>query len=200
VAREIGGLDNWMRMARKIVVKGSPGAGKSTFAAELARRRGLAYIELDGLFHGPNWSAPSADVFRARVEAALDAAPRGWVVDGNYDSKLSDLVVAQAEAIIWLDLAFYVKFKRLWRRTLGRIRNDTVLWNGNRETWRGAFLSRDSLFIWMVKVHIRHRREWPALYDADPRLVRLTSPAEVERWLHAQSWVDAPDPIAPASV
>src|SRR5687768_7376450 len=72
-------------MPRKIAVKGTSGAGKSTFAAELAHRLGLAYVELDALHHGPNWSAPSAAEFRARVGSALAAAPQGWVVDGNYD-------------------------------------------------------------------------------------------------------------------
>ncbi len=77
-------------MPRTIVVKGTSGAGKSTFAAELASRLGLPYIELDALHWGPNWSAATPDEFRTRVEAVLAAMPDGWVVDGNYDSKLGE--------------------------------------------------------------------------------------------------------------
>src|SRR5829696_3668205 len=64
---------------RRVVVKGTSGAGKSTFAAAVARRLGVAYVELDALHHGPNWSAPTAEEFRRRVRAALAAAPEGWV-------------------------------------------------------------------------------------------------------------------------
>jgi adenylate kinase family enzyme len=171
---------------RKISVKGSSGSGKSTMASDLARRLGIPYFELDALHHGPNWSEPTAEEFRARVREAMDEAPDGWVIDGNYDSKLGDLIVDEADTIVWLDLPLAVKWSRVWRRTVHRIRNDVELWNGNRESWRGALASRDSILIWVFRSHVRHRRRWPRRFDGDPRLVRLRSEDEVRRWLEAQ--------------
>ena len=174
-------------MPRKINVKGTSGAGKSTFGAELARRLGLAYVELDALHHGPNWSEPTAEEFRDRVREAMAAAPQGWVIDGNYDTKLGDTVVGAADTVVWLDLPLAVKLPRLWRRTLHRIRDDVELWGGNRETWRDQFASRQSIFVWTIRSHVQHRREWPARFDRDPRLVRLRSVAEARRWLDEQT-------------
>ena len=173
-------------MTRKIVVKGSSGAGKSTFAAELSRRLSLAHIELDGLFHGLGWITATEAQFRARVEAALAAAPDGWVVDGNYDSNLGDAVVGQADTLVWLDMPLHLKLYRLWRRTIRRVHGRIDLWNGNRETLRNAFLSRNSIFVWAVKTHFRHRRLWPARFGSDPRLVRLTSSLGARRCLTSQ--------------
>ena len=174
-------------MPRKIAVKGTTGVGKSTFAAELARRLGLAYVELDALHHGPNWSEPTAEEFRARVRKAMAAAPPGWVIDGNYDSKLGDMVVDGADTIVWLDLPLRVTFPRLWRRTIHRIRDRVELWGGNRETWRDQFASRQSIFFWTIHSHYKHRLRWPARFGDDPRLVRLRSDAEARRWLDDQS-------------
>ena len=172
---------------QRIVVRGVSGAGKSTFAAELARRLGLAYVELDALHHGPNWSEPTPEAFRARVRAAMTAAPAGWVIDGNYDSKLGETVIAAADTIVWLDLPLAIKLRRLWRRTLHRIRDDVELWSGNRETWSGAFVGRESLFAWTLRSHVRHRRQMPAHFGHDPRLVRLRSAAAARRWLDEQA-------------
>jgi adenylate kinase family enzyme len=175
---------------RRINVRGISGAGKSTFSADLADRLGLAYVELDALYHGPNWSEPTIEEFRARVHAAMDAAAQGWVIDGSYDSKLGEIVVAAADTIIWLDLPFRKIFPRLWKRTIHRIRNNVELWNGNRETWRDQFASRQSIFFWTLRAHLRHRRDWPSRFASDPRLVRLRSDAEVSRWLNAlEQWV-----------
>jgi adenylate kinase family enzyme len=173
---------------RKIVVKGTSGAGKSTFAAELARRLRLTHIELDALHHGPNWSAPTPEEFRARVRGAMAAASRGWVIDGNYDSKLGETVVDAADTIIWLDLPLGIKLRRLWRRTLHRIRDDVELWSGNRETWRGAFVGRESLFVWTLRTHVRHRRQWLARFGQDQRLVRLRSETAARRWLDEHAY------------
>jgi adenylate kinase family enzyme len=170
---------------RRVNVKGISGSGKSTFALELARRLGLPYVELDALHHGPNWSEPTDEVFRARVQAAMDAAPEGWVIDGNYEGKLGELVLSQADMIVWLDLPFRVKARRLWRRTATRIRDDVELWNGNKETWRNVLWGREALFWWMVRGHFRHRREWTLRFAGDPRFVRLRSVEEARDWLEA---------------
>jgi adenylate kinase family enzyme len=171
---------------KRVNVKGISGSGKSTFALELARRLGLPYVELDAVHHGPNWSEPTDEVFRARVQAAMDAAPDGWVIDGNYEGKLGELVLSQADTIVWLDLPFRVKARRLWRRTATRIRDDVELWSGNKETWRNVLWGREALFWWMVRGHFRHRREWPLRFTGDPRFVRLRSVEEARDWLEAE--------------
>jgi ATPase family associated with various cellular activities (AAA) len=168
---------------RRVNVKGTSGSGKTTFAQELARRLELPFLELDALHHGPNWYQPTAEEFSARVREAIDARPDGWVIDGNYESKLGDLVLGQADTIVWLDLPFALKFRRLWRRTMVRIRDDVELWSGNKESWRGAFGGQDSLFWWMVKTHFRHKRQWPKRFAGDPRVVRLRSVRAAKEWL-----------------
>ena len=172
--------------APKIVVLGASGSGKTTFAAALAPRLGVAHIELDALHHGPNWSAPSAAEFRARVQRAMDASPDGWVVDGSYERKLGNFVTDAADTIVWLDLSLFILLARLTRRTFGRMLNRTELWNGNRETVRGALWGWDSLFAWTIRAFFRHRRDWPRRFAAHPDAVRLRTPGAVRRWRYAR--------------
>jgi hypothetical protein len=168
-------------MFQRIVVKGGSGAGKSTLARQLAEQLGVQHVELDALHHGPNWRAASPAELRAKVQAALDDA-RGWVVDGNYDSKLERLVLDRAELIIWLDLPLPTKLRRLLCRTTRRWLQDEELWNGNRESLKGALWGADALFPWAISSHFRQRKAWPRLIDGG-MVVRLRSPREVERWL-----------------
>jgi adenylate kinase family enzyme len=171
----------------RVNVKGISGSGKTTFAQELAERLGVPFLELDAVHHiGPNWTEATAEELQASVREFVAGAPDGWVIDGNYESKLGDLVVEQADLIVWLDLALHVPLRRLWRRTHGRIRDDVELWGGNRESWHSAFLGWDSLFVYAVRSWLRHRRELPDKFSGDPRLVRLRSPEQARRWLERQ--------------
>jgi cytidylate kinase len=170
----------------RVNVKGISGSGKSTFSRELAERLGVPYLEIDAIHHGPNWTEASAEELQARVRQFMASARDGWVIDGNYESKLGDLVLGAADEIVWLDPPLRVALRRLWRRTVTRIRGQVDLWAGNRETWRGGFWGRDSLFAWTLRSWLRHHRQWPRKFAGDPRVVRLRSADEARRWLERQ--------------
>src|SRR5438270_140671 len=87
----------------RVNVKGISGSGKSTFSQQLAERLGVPYLEIDAIHHGPNWTEASAEELQTRVRDFMAGAPDGWVIDGNYESKLGDLVLATADRIVWLD-------------------------------------------------------------------------------------------------
>ena len=171
----------------RVNVKGISGSGKTTFARALAARLGVPFLELDAVHHiGPNWTEATSEELQASVREFMASAREGWVIDGNYESKLGGLVLDAAERIVWLDPPLRIALRRLWRRTLTRIRDDVELWNGNRESWRGGFWGRDSLFAWTLRSWFRHRREWPRKFAGDPRFIRLRSAAEARRWLEQQ--------------
>jgi adenylate kinase family enzyme len=171
----------------RVNVKGISGSGKTTFGRALAGRLGVPYLELDAVHHiGPNWTEATPEELEASTREFIAGAPDGWVIDGNYESKLGDLVVDEADRIVWLDLPLRTSMRRLWRRTHGRLRNNVELWGGNRESWDAAFLGWNSLFVYAVRSWFRHRRELPRRFSGDPRLVRLRSPEEARRWLERQ--------------
>lgn len=158
-------------------------------ARTLAQRLDLPHVEMDALHWGPDWTPAPVEAFRQKVSDALRG--EAWVTDGNY-SKTQDIVWARADTIVWLDYAFPVILARLLRRTLKRVIVREVLWNGNRETWRGAFFSRDSLFVWAVTTHARRRKRYQERFR-DPanrhfEVVRLRSPKEAEMWLKQVSF------------
>jgi adenylate kinase family enzyme len=168
----------------RVSVVGPSGSGKTTVARCLATLLDVPFVELDALHWGPNWSQASAEELRTRVLAAIDGQ-KGWVVDGSYHSKLGDLVLQRADTLVWLDLPLRICLARLLRRTLERMRGDVELWSGNRETWRGAFWGRESLFSWTIRHFRRQRRIWPERLARHPdlNLVRLRTPREVSAFL-----------------
>ena len=165
---------------RRIQVRGSSGSGKTTLATELARRLGAPHVELDALVHGAGWTQATDEELRARLDPLLEEP--AWVVDGNYTSKLGTFVSDRAELVVWLDLPLRVSLYRALRRSVARIRDGTELWNGNRQTWRGAFWGRDSLLVYSLRNHRRVSDLIPATVPAE-KLVRLRSSREARAWL-----------------
>lgn len=169
---------------RRIVVVGSTSAGKTWMARLLAQRLGLPHTELDALYWEPNWTPAATERFRARVIETLSGD--AWVVDGNY-SPVRDVVWQRACTLIWLDYSLPLILWRLLRRTLRRTAGRELLWNGNRESWRSQFLSRDSLFVWVLQTYRRRRREYPRFLMqpeyAHLHVVHLRSPQAAEAWL-----------------
>jgi adenylate kinase family enzyme len=161
-------------------VIGNPGSGKTTFARALAAKLGVPQIELDALNWQAGWVEADLEDFRAQVASALEAD--GWVVDGNYRSKLGTYVLDRADLVVWLDLPLPIVLWRVLSRTVRRVWTREPLWGNNLETLRNSFLTRDALWWWAVKTHFRWRRRLPELLASYPH-VRLRSPGEVERFL-----------------
>ena len=138
----------------RVVVVGTSGSGKTTFARALASKLGVPHVEFDAYRHGPNWAETPNDIFRQNLSEALSGPV--WVGDGNY-SVVRDVVWPRATAIVWLDYPFPLTFWRLFWRTIGRAVRGTELWNGNRESLWEHFFTRDSLLLWAIQTHWSRR-------------------------------------------
>ena len=162
------------------MIGSSSGSGKTTFGRALAERLGVPFHELDALHHGPNWTEATADELRAKVEPLV--AEDAWVIEGGYMGKIGLLVVEAADTVVWIDLPLRVWLPRLLRRTVRRLWHREELWNGNRESVRGAFLGRDALIPFALRAHFSRRYEYPARLAHLP-VVRLRTQAAVDRFL-----------------
>lgn len=165
----------------KIAVTASAsGNGKTTLGRKLARRLELPFVELDALAHGPGWTETSNEELRRLLAPVL--AGDGWVIDGGYRARVGDLVLGQADVVVWLDLPVRVWLPRLLRRTMRRLVLREEIWNGNRETLRGVVWGRRALIPYALRMHRSRRRRYPVELAAFP-VVRLRTTEEVDAFL-----------------
>jgi adenylate kinase family enzyme len=73
-------------LVRRVLIIGCSGAGKSTFAAKLARETKLPLIHLDREFWHAGWVETPRSEWRARVTELV--ADESWIMEGNYGSCL----------------------------------------------------------------------------------------------------------------
>jgi adenylate kinase family enzyme len=169
---------------RRISVVGNSGSGKTTLAVEVAKALGVPHLELDSVFHQPDWEPLDKGLFRARV--AEFAAGDDWVIDGNYSS-VQELVWQRADTVLWIDLPRRTVMRQLVPRTLRRMSTGEELWNGNTESWRFLFSldPHESILIWAWTQHRACARRYEAA-ARDPAhrhldFIRLPSRAAAAR-------------------
>ncbi|MFV2145506.1 MULTISPECIES: P-loop NTPase family protein [Isoptericola] len=186
-------------LPRRVLVAGTSGAGKTTLAARLAEILDVPHTELDGLFHGPRWT-PRPE-FRDDVRALV--ASDAWVTEWQYRA-VRPLLLERAELLVWLDLPVQVRMDQVVRRTLGRRRRRTVLWNGNVEPPLRTFLTDADHIVrwaWRTRRSLDHLDERLAVQAPHLEVVRLRSRAEVERWVgRTANRAERPVPAPPGVV
>lgn len=166
---------------RRVLVAGTSGSGKTTLAARIAEILGVAHVEIDGLFHGPDWT-PRAS-FVAEVEA-FSAGPE-WVTEWQYGA-VRDRLVRRADLLVWLDLPRPVVMRQVVGRTVRRRLRRTPLWHGNVEPPLRTFLTDPQHIVrWAWATHGRTGPRVVSAMAADPRLVvvRLRSRRAAGRWV-----------------
>jgi adenylate kinase family enzyme len=124
---------------KRVLVIGSGGAGKSTFAAQLAEMTELPLIHLDEVYWKAGWIEPSREEWQRTTDRLL--AGGAWVMDGNYGGTLERRLAA-CDTVFFLDVPRMLCLWRVLRRYLrfrGGNRPGMAAGCNERLTWRFAW-------------------------------------------------------------
>lgn len=100
---------------KKIIVVGSGGAGKSTFAMRLGAILGIEVIHLDKLYWKPNWVKTHEDEWSRIIEDHLRR--ESWIMDGNFGGTRA-MRLRACDTVIWLDIPRRVCMYRILKRAV----------------------------------------------------------------------------------
>lgn len=147
-------------VARRILVVGPCGAGKSTFAKQLASLRGLPLWHMDRVHWRPGWVPIEEAAFAEEVQAIVER--EAWVIDGTYASSLMQRL-GHTQLVVHLDYPRSVYMLRLFKRLVqnaGRTRPDMAPGCPERLSFdflRYAWLFRNTQRLQLVRA-INHSR------------------------------------------
>ena len=160
---------------KKILVIGSGGAGKSTFARRLGEITGIEVVHLDKLHWRAGWIEPPKDEWRKTVENNLKK--ESWIMDGNFGGTM-DLRLAACDTAILLDLPRTVcVYRVLKRRIKYRGTNRPDMSEGCSEKIDYEFLR----WIWdYPKKNKPQVEEKLKRFENEKTIIRLKSKREVE--------------------
>ncbi len=163
---------------KKILVIGSGGAGKSTFAKRLGAILNLEVIHLDSVYWRPGWVEPPKAEWKETVRGLL--ARDSWIMDGNYSGTL-DLRLEACDTVIFLDLPRLICLWRVvkrWRKYRNRSRPDVAEGCNDKLDWE--FVS----WVWNYRNRSRPKIVERLKRSAQSKqVIWLRTPAEVERFL-----------------
>ncbi|SRR6266566_5645227 len=107
----------------KIVIIGSPAAGKSTLARDLGRILHINVVHLERVFWEPGWKEKPRDT---RIDILQEIVrEKQWIIEGTYLGS-SEPRLKAADTIIFLDTPTLVCFKQILKRYMsgGRSHHD----------------------------------------------------------------------------
>jgi adenylate kinase family enzyme len=178
----LGPTDELPHPPRRVLVAGTSGSGKSTLANLVARTLGLSYVEMDSLFHGPQWTQRPEFESDVRRFVKLGA----WATEWQY-SVARPVLLEHADTLVWLDHPRHVVMRRVAVRTAVRRVRRQELWNGNVEPpLHTVFTDREHLLRWAWKSHSRTGERIRAVLEGAHAervtVVRLRGQREVDQW------------------
>ncbi|MEW9502319.1 DNA topology modulation protein [Jeotgalibacillus marinus] len=163
---------------KKVMIIGSPGAGKSTLANQLESKLLLPVIHLDAIFWKPGWKATPKLEFRQQLSNIMKED--AWIIDGTFGSTI-DQRLKVADTVIFLQYSRYLCVSRALKRRMmyhKKTRPDMV--DGCEEKMDLDFLK----WIW----HFSRDQAPDILHklnklQTSKNIIILSSPKETKRWL-----------------
>jgi adenylate kinase family enzyme len=173
--------------AMRVVVVGTSGSGKTTFAGRLAAATGIPHLELDQVNWEPGWYSLSENE-PDRFIALVDEATQGscWTVAGGY-TKVRAMLWSRATDLVWLDLPRMLIMQQVIGRSLSRAISGKDVFPGCKEDW-SRMLTKEHPIRWAWDTYRDRRRRFGAMIT-DPafahlRVHRARSRRDVSRMLN----------------
>lgn len=148
----------------RVLVIGTSGSGKSTFASRLAQATKLEYFDLDVMNWRPGWYGRSTEepsLFLADVEEAV--ARPNWVLAGNY-AITRPITLPRLTHLVWLDLPLGRVMRQVIMRSIQRASSGKDVFPGCRETW-GRMLDPEHPIRWALSTHKSRRPRHQAMAE-----------------------------------
>ena len=131
---------------KRVVIIGSPGSGKSTFAAALSKKTGLPVIHLDYYYHQKDKNYQSdSKAWRKKVGELIKNDK--WIMDGNYASSY-DLRLPAAKTIILFNFPRYIA---MWQVIKRRVKYHNKPRSDMPDTWKEKADWEFIRYVWGFK-------------------------------------------------
>jgi len=171
---------------KKLIIIGTTCTGKSTLGKKLEEITKVKWYDLDDFYWLPNWVEKDAAEMIADVKTTILTKDR-WIISGNYNSKMKDVIWPEADTIIWLDYTITTIIFRWIKRTIRRVFTREKVCNGNIETFYMAFLNWDNnLLRWIFKTYWKRKEKysnWNKNQFSRLNWIVLKSQKEYNLWL-----------------
>ncbi|MFK4303017.1 MULTISPECIES: adenylate kinase [unclassified Paenibacillus] len=173
--------------AKRIIVIGSPGSGKTFFAKRLSKWTHLPYISLDDLYWGPEWKRSTDKQFFKQLGEVLEKEE--WIIEGNYHDYYFTERLQRSDTIIVMDVSTIEAITGVITRSLNRFLFSNELPKG---------VKQEAIRIWdisprFVRFVLGFRRRirpkiWPFLmqYGKQRSLIILKSKYRSCLWMNSR--------------
>jgi hypothetical protein len=163
----------------RVVIIGSPAAGKSTLARRLGPILHIKVIHLDRIFWKRGWREIPRDTRIDILEKLVQK--KQWIIEGTYLSS-SEPRLSAADAIIFLDTATLLCFKRIIRRYLNHGRVGRDIPEGCEDKLNLIRILKVLIFPFRDR-RILLKKLYNFKFDETKHIIWLGSPKEVEDFL-----------------
>ncbi len=159
---------------KRVLVIGSCGSGKSTFARRLQEITGLKLIHLDKIHWKPNWTETPKEEWIGKVREIIKGD--SWIINGNYGGTM-EIRMAVCDTVVWLNFPRTVCTWRVLKRVaFYKKQNRPDMADGCDERFDWEFLK----YVWNFprdkNPHIKSRLE----KFEDIKIFNLKSNREIE--------------------
>lgn len=134
---------------KKILIVGSSGSGKSTFAKALSAKLNISVYHLDVLYWKPGWIESPPGEFETKQREILEKAE--FIIDGYYGLTLP-MRLEQADTVFFTDL-------NRWVCLYGAVKRRFYYRNRSRSDMGGGCVEKiDKMFMMWILYHYPKQR------------------------------------------